>query len=201
MEWLEAVLGWLEAVLGSPYFDQVAAAATAIGVVGAPAAWAIKRWWNGRQIKKTVAKGLCAELEDTVRALGETSRHRQLEKTIIDPESMSAIKTCKKIHCTLTFLNHDAYDSFLYSGHLMALDAGLVQEVQNVYQLVKYHNKYLKHLMPLLDRESETGEVNLTGTSTYYNILDKYESNLLETIPPLKKSLLKLASFWSRPSG
>lgn len=188
----------LEAVLGVFDLDRDLAIITAGGVVLAPVAWAIKRVLNGYKVKKIVAKGICAELDDTVEALGDASRHPRVEKTIIDPESTSTIKTCKKIRCTLTFLNHDAYDSFLYSGHLTAIDANLVQKVQNVYQLIKYHNKWLEHLMPLLDRESETGEPNLVVTSTYYSILDEYELELLRDIPSLKKNLLELVSPWPR---
>ena len=170
------------------------AVVTAAGVIGAPVAWAAKRRYNGYQIRKTVAKGLCAELDDTTRALDGTSCHHQIKISIIDPKSNTAIKTCKKIRCTLTFLNHDAYDGFLHAGHLTALDTDLALDVQNVYMRVKYHNRWLDHLMPLLDRELETGKANVAVTSTYYDILDKHESELLEKIPVLKKRLEGLAS-------
>ena len=77
------------------------------------------------------------------------------------------------------------------------LDANLVQDIQNVYQRVKHHNKWLEHLMPLHDKESETGKSNLTVTNTYYSLLNKYEAELLEMIPALKKRLEVLCSFWS----
>ncbi len=78
------------------------------------------------------------------------------------------------------------------------LNSELVQDVQNVYQRIKHHNKWLEYLMPLLDKESETGKSNLAVTSTYYDILSKYESELLDMIPALKKRLEVLASLQSR---
>lgn len=185
----------LEALLKPPFFDQWVAIITAGGVVLAPAAWAIKRVLTGHKVKKNVAEGICAELDDTVDTLGEASCHPRFKMTIIDPESTSAVKTCKKIRGTLTFLNHDAYDGFLHAGHLVTLDPELVQEIQNVYQRIKHHNKWLEHLMPLLDKESETGKSNLAVTGTYYNALSKYESELLEMIPALKKRLKALTLF------
>lgn len=196
MEWVEGVWEWVKEVWEWPYFDQGVATVTALGVIGAPAVWAIKRRWNGHQTRKTAAKGLCAELEDTMKALGDASRHQQFEETIIDPETTSGIKTCKKIRWTLAFLNHDAYDGFLHAGHLAMLDAELVQEIQDIYQLIKRHNMWLEYMMPLRDKESETGEANLAVTSTYYDILDKHECKLLETIPGIEKRLENLSSFW-----
>lgn len=168
------------------------------GVVVAPAAWAIKRRYSGYRTRKMVAEGLCAELEDAMKALNGTTGHRQIKMTIIDPEATGLIKTCKRIRIVLGFLNHDSYDGFHYAGHLSVFDAGLVQDIQNVYQRIKHHNKWLEYMMPLRDKETETGKINLAVTSTYYNTLDKYESELLERIPDLKKRLERLAAFWPR---
>ena len=52
----------------------------------------------------------------------------------------------KKMHYVPAFLNCGACDSFLHSGRLVMLDAKLVQEIQNIYQLIKRHNKYLDYL-------------------------------------------------------
>ena len=172
-----------------PDFEKWTSAFTAGGVVLAPLTWAIKRWLNGRKARADVSKGIHAELGDARRALDGTDGRRYDERTIADDASPCPVPMRKKIRYVQAFLNCDAYDSFLHSGRLVMLDAKLLQDVQNTYQLIKRHNKYLDYLQPLFDREIETGMGMPAVTGVYFNMLDRHDAELLEKIPGLMEKL------------
>ena len=179
----------LSQVWAHPDFDKSLAVITTGWVVLAPLTWAVKRWLNGRWARADVSRGICAELDDLRRALDGTDGRRYDERTIVDTSSSRPIPVFKKVRYVRAFLNCDAYDSFMYSGRLVMLDAKLVQEVQNIYQLIKHHNEYLKLLQPWFDKETETGRSMLAVTSVYLNMLDKHDAELLEKIPRLTEEL------------
>ena len=172
-----------------PDFEKSLAAFTAGGVVLAPLTWAVKRWLNGRRARADVSRGIYAELCDARKALDGTDGRRYDERSIVDTGSPCPLPVHKKVRYVQAFLNCDAYDSFLHSGRLVMLDAKLVQDIQNTYQLIKRHNKYLDYLQPWFDREIETGTSMLAVTGVYFNMLDRYDAELSKKIPRLVEKL------------
>ena len=184
-----------------PDLEKSLAAITAGSVVFAPLAWAVKRWLNGRRARADVSRGIRAELDDSRKALDGTDGRRYDERTIVDTDSSCPVPVRRKIRYVQAFLNCDAYDSFLHSGRLVMLDAKQVQDIQNIYQLIKHHNEYLKLLQPLFDREIETETSMPAVTGVYLGMLDRHDAELLEKIPRLMEKLGASRSLSGRLRG
>ncbi len=89
------------------------------------------------------------------------------------------------------FLNHDIYDSLVNSGQINFLTYELQQEMQNIFNMIKNHNYYLRLTSELKDKEKEISE----SSYSYYETLDNYEKILLKSIPDMMDRLKKYFGF------
>lgn len=84
-------------------------------------------------------------------------------------------------------LNHDFYDSMIFSGRINFLKHELQQKVQDVFKRIKTHNNYLTLVMNMQDDE-ENNAIPIKAHK-YYKWMDKTEVRLLQEIPDIMKKL------------
>lgn len=84
-------------------------------------------------------------------------------------------------------LNHDFYDSLVFSGKINFLRPELQQQVQNIFNQVKTHNKYLELVMKM--NEEAAGNEIPEISYKYYDWMDRNEVKLLNDIPLVLKKL------------
>lgn len=89
-------------------------------------------------------------------------------------------------------LNHDFYDSLVFSGKINFLPTIIQQKTQDVFQLIKDHNSFIRSIRYIEDRASLDEDIE-PKTRVYYKALDKVETELLAEsgIPSLKTKLEK----------
>ena len=121
------------------------------------------------------------ELDDTLNALNET-KHSDL----ITVESGN-----EKSHFINRKLNHDFYDSLIFSGKINFLESDTQQPMQDTFQKIKDHNFYIRKIRNIEDCANLPGDTT-SKTLRYYKILSQDEKQLLKDIPKMKKELDKV---------
>ena len=93
-------------------------------------------------------------------------------------------------------LNHDFYDSLVFSGKINFLTTDIRQKTQDMFQLIKDHNSFIRSIRDIEDRAG-LGEDIRPKTMVYYKALSRVEGDLLaeSCIPPLKTKLEKEFKF------
>ncbi len=134
--------------------------------------------------RERTSKNLYGELFDTLSAIkGDT-----FPKDLLDVEFNG-----KTLTFTNRFLNHDIYDSLIFSGGIKFLDSELHQKTQNIFNMIKNHNHYLRLTIENRGRDEKISR----ATMQYYVLLDKYERRLLDEIPFMMTHLEKKFGFKS----
>ncbi len=125
-----------------------------------------------------VKKNLYGELADTLYAIEGDKFPKDLFDLIVDNH---------KITFTKRFLNHDIYDSLVFSGEIKFLDYEIHQTIQDIFNMIKYHNHYLRLVV-----ESQTHNDKIQESAIpYYIMRDRYEQQLIEKIPIMMSKLEK----------
>ena len=91
---------------------------------------------------------------------------------------------------TCRLLNHDVYDSLVYSGSILFLDYELQQQIQDVFNRIKYHNRHLRQLLDVLEDSKTTYAVK-----KHCMELDNSERLMLKDIPKIMDKLEKRFGF------
>ncbi len=128
--------------------------------------------------RKRASENLYRELLDTLEGLDRASNR--------DARSFKT-KDGKEIFFVSRFLNHDFYDSLVYSGKINFLRPKLQQHVQNIFRQIKTHNEYL-----ILVRKMQDNASNLEvpeKSYSYFEWMDEHEQKLLKDIPLVQKEL------------
>ena len=84
-------------------------------------------------------------------------------------------------------LNHDFYDSLLYSGMINFLEPDIQQAIQDTFKRVKMHNEFLNIALEIMDQQSNGKIPN--RSFKYYIWMDKNEVRLKNDIPKIKERL------------
>ncbi len=84
-------------------------------------------------------------------------------------------------------LNHDFYDSLIFSGNIKFLKSDLQQPLQDIFQFIKIHNKYLDVVDKMYD-QNDKNEIPHKALK-YYEWMDLSEVDLMEKIPIMQKKL------------
>ena len=83
-------------------------------------------------------------------------------------------------------LNHDFYDSLIYSGKINFLDPSLQQRVQDAFKLIKIHNKYVDMVLEMEERNDGIVPV---AAHRYCEWVDDTEKHLQQELPEILQSL------------
>ena len=134
---------------------------------------------------ETLYLNLIYELEDTLDALDEKKHKKQFKKVTYDD---------KECHFMNRFLNHDVYDSLIYSGEISTLYKKYIQPIQDLFQNIKHHNKYLEKIRDIEDRETtESAIAHITWS--HYLFLEQIEKKLLKHIPKMVTEMKGMTNY------
>lgn len=151
-------------------------------IIIAPLTYFIKKWLRDRSDRADVSRSLHAELKDALEALDGTAKRQVMEIEI------NGVKR----YYTLVFMNHDMYDSFIFSGQIKSLNHDLQQKIQDIFRRIKKHKEYLELTIRFNDIAVINNNKDIRKiTDPYYDIIAKYETELEDDIPKMMKELEK----------
>ncbi len=139
----------------------------------------IKKRYDWQSENYRASKSLCKEMDDAYTYL--TSKDEEYAREAFLPNG----RTVKFVNF---LLNHDSYDSLIYSGKITFLRSGLQQHVQDVFQRIKLHNSTLYRILDIDDHESCEDTIKYK-TAKYYEFLEGIESELREKIVAVREKL------------
>lgn len=101
----------------------------------------LKQYYEYRNLKNNSSTNLYRELDDTQKALTFKSHPDDFKDILVNGEI--------KYRYVRRLLNHDFYDSLIFSGKINYLEPSLQQTIQNAFQRIKDHNIYIKKIRDL----------------------------------------------------
>ena len=177
-------------LLLDPFFDEntlvsrLASLGGAVTLAVLPIAFFAKRFRDGRNERSKVSSTLYRELQDTLNSL-------DADKYPNDAYSFK-INNNRDVYFMNRFLNHDFYDSMVFSGKIVFLRSDMQQDIQNIFNQIKRHNEYLSLVDKINnDDADEDEEDNYISKKShkYYIWMDEHEQILLKKIPKILKNL------------
>lgn len=98
----------------------------------------------------------------------------------------------EKYYFVNRMLNHDFYDSLVFSGKINFLPTRIQQQTQDVFQLIKDHNSFIRNIRDIEDNVGSAKDIS-SKTKRYYEALHRAKVELLAErgIPSLKTKLKK----------
>ncbi|MCE2508410.1 MAG: hypothetical protein J4G04_03795 [Nitrosopumilaceae archaeon] len=174
----------IDLTLEEGLFDRLAPFITSVTVALAPFVYFLKTKHNENSERTRASRNLYTELNNTLGALDEKSH----------PDNFMVVEfeDGKKYYFMNRMLNHDFYDSLVFSGRINFLPTGIQQKTQDAFQLIKDHNSFIRSIRDIEDRAGPAEDVT-PKTKRYYEALDRVEAELLAEsgIPSLKAKLEK----------
>ena len=165
-------------------FENFALLMTSISVALAPFVYFLKTKHKENSERTRASQNLYTELDNTLKALDEKAH----------PDNFKVVEfeDGKKYYFINRMLNHDFYDSLVFSGKINFLQSNIQQLTQDVFQLIKDHNSFIKRIRYIED-SVDSDEAVLSKTRRYYEALHRTEAELLaeRSIPLLKTKLKK----------
>lgn len=168
------------------FLSKWASLITILSVIGVPSAYFSNQNRKESEEKqeeekerKQASQNLYGELQDTLDSLDRTKFPKDA--------STLEIKGQPDIFFMNRDLNHDFYDSLVFSGKINFLRHELQQEVQDVFKRIKMHNEYLTLVMKMQDEQEDNSIPE--KTYKYYKWMDHTEVVLAKEIPEIQKKL------------
>ena len=126
-----------------PWIGLAASIATIATVLGS----AIKYFLDKKAETKRASENLYLELEDTLTSLDANSFPDDVYNTKITDRDGGEKRVCFMARS----LNHDFYDSLIYSGKINFLDPSLQQPIQDIFKRIKMHNQYVDAVLEMVE--------------------------------------------------
>lgn len=143
----------------------------------------IKYVLNRNDEKKRASKNLYLELENVLDALDDKKYKDNFYNVRVNDKDGKVVE----VYFMNRRLNHDFYDSLIYSGMINFLEPDIQQAIQDTFKRVKMHNEFLNIALEMMDQQSGG---KISGEShKYYIWLDKNEIRLKSDIPKIEKRL------------
>ena len=154
---------------------------TVISLSVSPPVYFLKKHHEKNMEKKQASKNLYEELNDTYLILrGDKGFIKRI------------LNYGKEYEMYCVFLNHDVYDSLIFSGKFNFLNHKFQQSIQDIFTNIKDHNRYIQKLVDYEDRISikkNTKEELTASQQKYaYHILT-IEELLLNDLPKIMNKL------------
>jgi len=146
------------------------------------AASAAKYFMDKKAETTRASKNLYLELEDTLASLDAEKFPADLGSASIKDHDGND----KKVYFMARSLNHDFYDSLIYSGKINFLDPSLQQPVQDIFKRIKMHNKYVDAVLETTERNG--GHVPVSAYK-YCLWMEDAEKRLQKELPKMLRSL------------
>ncbi|KAG2478955.1 MAG: hypothetical protein NPMRTH1_180002 [Nitrosopumilales archaeon] len=119
---------------------------------------------------KEIYKKIHTELKDGIESLNGTLDRKTIQYEIEG----------KKVVYKHIYMNHNVYDGLVNSGDFNQINHELQQPLQDIYGKINIHDDFVKKIVELEDNSSP---------DEYVLILNKYEKELLNEIPPIMEKL------------
>ena len=126
-----------------PWIGLAASIATIATVLGS----AVKYFRDKNAEMTRASENLYMELEDALTSLDAKGFPDDVYNTKID--DLDGGK--KKVYFMARSLNHDFYDSLIYSGKINFLDPSLQQPIQDIFKRIKMHNQYVDIVLEMAE--------------------------------------------------
>ena len=179
-----ATLSW--AALPEKDLGKVAAIVTILSLVITPVLYFVKRWYESQAERRRVSQNFYLELGDT-RDVLDTEKSGDLRVVRLSSDETVYFMNRK--------LNHDFYDSLVFSGKINFVKPELQQRVQDVFHHIKDHNFCLHRIHELEDLTSG----NTTNILEYYRMLGEADYLLRTRIPELVDEFKSEYGVYDRP--
>lgn len=114
-------------LLAYDYLDRISAIITVLAFAMSPMIYFVKKWHDAMEAKGRTSENLHVELGDTRHAF-----EKNLSITVVGDKGFCFINR---------FFSHDFYDSLIFSGKIEFLRSDILLPLQNVYQVIKDHNR------------------------------------------------------------
>ena len=187
------IIGVIIVILSMEYgISNVSSGATIIGVVVAISALGLSYWkflQDKDAEKKRASKNLHTELADALRGLDE-ERFPDSQLCIkIKEDGEENDESVRTLYFMNRILNHDFYDSLVFSGKINSLEPEFQQPIQDIFRRIKTHNEYLTRIDHMIERQGDG--IAPKSAYRYFKWMDKNEPELKETIRSIMKKLEK----------
>jgi len=159
---------------------------TFLSILASLVGYFLKKDRDEKNERKKASKSLHIELDDTLEALQYENHPRQFTGIILKDNTEAQFMN--------RALNHDFYDSMIFSGKINFLSSKIYQETQDIFQKIKDHNFYIRKIRDIEDN-AYLHEDLLLKTERYYRKLEATENELKTEIPKLKEKLKEKFKF------
>ena len=170
--------------LDEEVYNWFASFITTLAVVLAPFAYFLRTKRSEYDERTRASKNLYTELDTTLEALTVKNY----------PNSFKVVeyKNGVKYYFTNRMLNHDFYDSLIFSGKINFLPTAIQQKTQDVFHMIKDHNSSIRSIRAIEDGADLNEDVS-PKTRRYHMSLHSIEVQLMaeDGIPMLKTKLRK----------
>lgn len=147
-------------------------------LVMAPIGYFLKKRLDEKDERTRASQNLYTELNDTLNALDDDV-----------PERLRMVKFKNARYLFVNrMLNHDFYDSLIFSGKINFLSVGVQQQTQDIFQKIKDHNIFLMKIKNMEENLCQTDDIG-QQIQRYYAALERTEGELVREIPKLKNKL------------
>ena len=112
-----------------------------------------RKFLHGKNAEKQRAsENLYTELKDVSEVLDDKKYPNSVLHVKIEKNDGSV----ETLYFMNWSLNHDFYDSLIFSGQINFLEPKIQQAIQNLFKMIKIHNEYLICIDEIMDREDST---------------------------------------------
>ena len=154
---------------------------TIISLSGSPLVYFLKKHHEKNIEKNRASLNLCEELNDAYLTLkGKKKFDKKILNYGIEYE----------IYCVL--LNHDVYDSLIFSGKFNYLDYKFQQSIQDIFSKIKDRNLYIQKLADyedLISIKKNTKEELKASQQKYACLILNIDKCLLNDLPEIMSKL------------
>lgn len=163
-------------------FNKFAPFIASVAIALAPFTYFVRKKRAENSERAHTSENLYMELDNALNALDE-------EKYPNDFKVVEFLDD-KRYFFMNRMLNHDFYDGLVSSGKTDFLPTKTQHRIQDMFQMIKDHNAFIRTIREIEDR-AQPGEYIPLKTMKYYEALEKIEIELLVScgIPKLKEKL------------
>ena len=143
----------------------------------------VAKYFSRKEAERSRAsENLYVELKDTLESLDGKRFSEDVYRTSIKDHTGSD----KTVYFMSRDLNHDFYDSLIYSGRINFLDPSLQQRVQDTFKRIKAHNKCVGAVFEMVERNDGIVPV---AAHRYCEWMETTEKRLQRELPEILQSL------------
>lgn len=166
--------------MGDSGLGNLASLVTILSLGIAPTWYFLKKHQDEKDERSRASKNLYTELDDALDGLDYKKHSKDFKDVLL--KNGNVVKFMNRA------LNHDFYDSLVFSGKINFLPPKIQQTVQDTFQRIKDHNFYIRKIRDIEDNAFPKEDIS-PKTTRYYEMLDKTEVDLLDEIPKIKEKL------------